>query len=99
MANVRVHVWITGQVQGVGFRFYTRMQAKALDLTGWVKNAPDGKVEAVFEGGEEQAKEMIDWCWNGTPTAEVKKVEVKWEPFDKTQGKQPEGFKDFQIIK
>ena len=76
---VRAHVFITGRVQGVSYRYYTREQAMALGVNGWVKNLIDSRVEAVFEGEEKKVREMIAWCWDGSPSAQVSKVEVSWE--------------------
>lgn len=81
MAKARVHVVISGQVQGVFFRAHTRDISKKFNLNGWVKNRYDGKVEAVFEGEEDDVKEVIDWCHDGPPSASVSGVDVKWEEF------------------
>jgi len=75
----RAHVWISGRVQGVWFRAHTRDKAMELGIKGWVRNLPDGRVEAVFEGEEEQVKKMIEWCYVGSPLAKVDDVQVKWE--------------------
>jgi acylphosphatase len=92
MARVRAHVWISGRVQGVFFRAHTKELADELGLTGWVRNLPDGRVEAVFEGEEEAVKRAIEWCKRGPPLASVEKVEVRYE--------QPTGeFKDFRILR
>jgi len=77
--NKRVHLLIYGDVIGVGFRAWTYSNAKELELTGWVKNAGLGIVEAVFEGSEVKIKEMIDRCHRGPEVAWVKNVEEKWE--------------------
>lgn len=73
----RVHVVISGQVQGVWFRASTRDKAQQLGLIGWVKNTPEGNVEAVFEGEENLVREMLEWCHHGPPLAEIENVEVK----------------------
>jgi acylphosphatase len=73
----RVHLVISGQVQGVWFRASTRDKAQQLGLTGWVKNTFEGNVEAVFEGEEKLINEMLDWCHHGPPLAQVENVEVK----------------------
>lgn len=72
-----------GRVQGVYFRSYTRRQAESLGITGWVRNCPDGQVEAVLEGEEKDVHRMIDWCRLGPPGAYVTDVKVQWEPYDK----------------
>ena len=73
----RVHVTISGRVQGVWFRASTRDKAEQLGITGWVKNTIDGDVEAVFEGEEECVQEMINWCHQGPPHSKVENVEIK----------------------
>ncbi|HEY43811.1 MAG TPA: acylphosphatase [Anaerolineae bacterium] len=79
MAATRAHLWITGLVQGVNFRYYTRAEALRLHLTGWVRNLWDGRVEAVFEGEEESVRKMVEWCHVGPPSARVVDVEIEWE--------------------
>jgi len=81
MAPKRVHVYISGRVQGVFFRAYTKKEADRLGLKGWVRNLPDGRVEAVFEGDEEAVEAMIRWCHVGSPHAKVTGVEVQEEPY------------------
>ncbi len=73
----KVHVIISGRVQGVWFRADTKQTAEQLGITGWVRNTFDGNVEAVFEGDEENIKEMLDWCHHGPPSAEVENVEIE----------------------
>lgn len=75
----RAHVFVSGRVQGVAFRATTRRKARKRDVNGWVKNLRDGRVEAVFEGGEDDVEEMIDFCHEGSRAAKVKDVEVNWE--------------------
>ena len=89
--NSRAHVLISGRVQGVWFRASTRDKAKELGIKGWVRNTPDGKVEAVFEGSREKVEEIIKWCHKGPVLARVTNVEVKWE-------KPKNEFEDFKII-
>lgn len=79
MPLVRVHVYISGKVQGVFFRAYTRDKASELGLKGWVRNLYDGRVEAVFEGEKEKVEEMLRWCYEGSPYSRVSDVEVHWE--------------------
>ena len=86
----RIHVFISGHVQGVFFRAYTEAKAKKLKLAGWVRNLPDGRVEAVFEGDDDQVEKMLQWCWQGPPASQVEKVEVKEE--------RPQNLPDFQVI-
>jgi len=73
------HVWISGIVQGVWFRAHTEKKAQQSGSTGWVRNLPDGRVEAVFEGPKEVVEEMIEWCNQGSPNARVDDVAVIWE--------------------
>jgi acylphosphatase len=75
----RYHVHISGRVQGVFFRANTWKQARALALTGWVRNLPDDRVEAVFEGEQKDAEAMLAWCRTGTPPARVNHLEVAEE--------------------
>ena len=75
----RYHVYISGRVQGVFFRANTWKQARELTLTGWVRNLSNGCVEAVFEGEQKAAEEMLSWCRTGTPPARVDHVDVEEE--------------------
>ena len=86
----RMHVIISGRVQGVFFRAYTRETALALKLNGWVRNLHDGSVEAVFEGEDKNVKTMLEWCKKGPPHAIVTKVDVSEEPHTGE-------FRDFRI--
>jgi len=76
----RAHVVVSGRVQAVFFRAETRSRASSLGLSGWVRNNPDGTVEAVFEGDEEHVESMVEWCRRGPAHAEVDDVNVAWEP-------------------
>ena len=78
----RVHVHIAGLVQGVGFRYATYRQASSLELTGWVCNLPDGRVEAVFEGERSILDRMIEWCAQGPGLSRVDSVECTWDESD-----------------
>jgi acylphosphatase len=78
---VRAHLIISGDVQGVGFRFYTRIKARNLDLKGFVRNLDSGEVEAIFEGEEDKVKEIIDWCKEGPHSALVKDIRVDFEEY------------------
>lgn len=86
---IRAHVLISGRVQGVGYRYATVDTASQLGLTGWVRNLPDSRVEAVFEGAREIVEEMVRWCHSGPPAAVVKSVVVEYEP--------PEGLRGFEV--
>lgn len=74
---VRVHLIISGDVQGMGFRAWARSQAQQLGLTGWVKNRDDGSVEIVAEGAK--VEEFIKRCQKGSEVAWVDKVNVEWQ--------------------
>ncbi len=87
----RVHVLIEGRVQGVFFRASTRDEARALGLTGWARNLPDGRVEALFEGDKRAVENMLAWCHKGPPYAYVDRVEMEWQPY---QG----DLTDFRIV-
>ena len=75
----RAHVLVSGQVQGVFFRDSTRQKAEELGLSGWVKNVPEGQVEALFEGPSQSIREMVDWCKEGPQRASVENVDVDFE--------------------
>jgi acylphosphatase len=89
LQSIRAHLFISGRVQGVGYRFATVDTASQLGLSGWVRNLPDGSVEAVLEGVQEVVEEMIRWCHQGPPAAMVKDVVVEYE--------EPEGLKRFEV--
>ena len=88
--NVRAHVYVSGRVQGVFFRVETRREATKRNITGWVQNTPDGRVEAIFEGNQENVEKLFDFCRNGPPAAKVTKVDIQWEEPSKE-------FADFKI--
>lgn len=72
----RVHAIVSGRVQGVGFRAATHRHASELDLTGWVRNQPDGTVEFEAEGSRENVDALIMWAWKGSWAAKVDNVAV-----------------------
>ena len=74
-----VHVFISGFVQGVGYRQFVKRSARTLNLTGWVKNLPDNRVEAVFQGSKEQIGKIISICEKGPFLSEIKDVQVNFE--------------------
>ena len=90
MAKIRRRVLISGLVQGVNFRYYTRAAARDSDVYGWVRNVPDGRVEALFEGEEEDVTKMIAWCHRGSPHGRVDQVKVHVEAY---RGE----FSDFEV--
>ena len=79
--NLRAHVIIQGLVQGVFFRSSTKEKALQLGVGGWVRNLPDGGVEALFEGEKKKVEELVAWCYKGPPGARVMKVDLGWEPY------------------
>ncbi len=81
MTNVRAHVTISGHVQGVFYRAATQRQANTWGVKGWVRNLPDGRVEALFEGDQAAVQAMVSWCHSGPPNAYVTGVEVSYEPY------------------
>jgi acylphosphatase len=86
----RVRVIVTGVVQGVAFRARTRAEAIRNNVSGWVRNLPDGGVEAVFEGKPEEVDRVVSWCRVGPSLAVVEHVNVLAEPYSGT-------FKEFSI--
>ena len=86
---VRVRVFVSGLVQGVGYRYSTMNQAEYFCLGGWVRNLPDGRVEAVFEGSKKAVEGMIDWCRRGPTGATVSELVLEYE--------YPEGDRTFEI--
>ncbi len=80
----RAHVFVTGRVQGVFFRAHTRTAALRFQVTGWVRNLPDGRVEAVFEGPASKVDAMVDWCRQGPSHAVVEHLEATEEPYTGT---------------
>jgi acylphosphatase len=85
----RVRVRAKGRVQGVFFRAETRSRAESLGLAGWVRNAPDGTVEAVFEGDPERVDSMVEWSRCGPSGAQVDELDVTAE--------EPAGEAGFQV--
>jgi acylphosphatase len=85
------HLRIKGRVQGVGFRYFTRQNARDLKIRGWVKNMPDGSVETVITGDTEQIFKMIKRLWEGPRAALVTDIE-ELDP-----GHEKQTFHDFSI--
>lgn len=86
---IRKRVIVRGRVQGVFFRDSTRRQAASRNVVGWVRNRPDGTVEAVFEGDSEAVEAMVSFCREGPRGAEVEHVELHHE--------EPEGLRSFEV--
>ncbi|GIF73480.1 acylphosphatase [Asanoa siamensis] len=87
---IRRRVVVTGRVQGVFFRDSCRRQAVAAGVTGWVRNLPDGTVEAAFEGTSDAVDRMVKWTREGPPDAVVYGTTVSDEP--------PEGDDTFAVL-
>ena len=77
----RVHLFIEGIVQGVVYRAFAREVALKLGLRGWVRNMPDGRVEAVFEGEKDAVEKAIAECYKGPPASHVTNIDITWEPY------------------
>jgi len=75
----RVHLRISGRVQGVYYRASMLQEAQQLGLTGWVMNRPDGSVEAVAEGSKAKLDELIAWCHSGPEGARIVGVDAQWQ--------------------
>lgn len=90
MPMKRLHVWWAGRVQGVGFRYTAETAALALKLRGWVRNLPDGRVEAVCEGSESRLQSFLETIKTGPMAKHIQRVQIAWE--DPTRE-----FRDFQI--
>jgi len=86
----RVHIFVSGRVQGVCYRAETWHHARKLDVGGWVRNLRDGRVEAIFEGESGNVDSIIEWCRRGPAFAEVTDLTFYEEPYDGT-------FKEFTI--
>lgn len=88
--KIRAHVFISGKVQGVFFRSETRHEAKSHRVTGWVRNLPNDRVEAVFEGEEENVQRLIEFCKRGPRGAGVINISATFEAYTGE-------FEDFEI--
>jgi acylphosphatase len=87
---LRAKVIISGIVQGVFFRASTREEAVRIGVAGWVRNLPDGTVQALFEGEKKKVEEIVGWCYRGPAGAHVDTVDVAW-------GKYTGEFRQFEI--
>ena len=88
----RARVIVSGRVQGVFFRSATRDEAEIRNVSGWVKNLPDGRVEALFEGEKDAVEQLVEFCRKGPPNAIIRDVEVVWEEYKSE-------FTGFQILR
>jgi acylphosphatase len=78
--KARARVVVNGRVQGVGFRQQALAEAERLGLAGWVRNLPDGRVEALAEGEKEAVDALLAWCKHGPRLARVDELKISWEP-------------------
>jgi acylphosphatase len=76
---VQARLFISGFVQGVGFRRFVQKQAQEMSVGGWVRNLPDGKVEVLLQGERQEVEMVIDSCHKGPFLAEIEEVEIEWE--------------------
>ncbi len=83
------HVWVSGRVQGVAFRWFTRERAQELGLAGWVRNLADGRVEAWVEGPADRVESFVSWAHDGPPAARVTRVDA--------HRSEPRGFAGFAV--
>lgn len=83
---LRCRVVVHGRVQGVFFRDSCRAEAEAAGVAGWVRNAPDGTVEAVFEGAPDAVRRLVDWCREGPSSASVTGADVTEQPHEGLSG-------------
>ena len=90
MTQKTIHAIVEGKVQGVFFRAYTRDEAEMLGLSGWVRNRPDGSVEALISGDARNVDRMLEWLETGSPMSKVSRVIIE-------SGQQPSETKDFVI--
>ncbi|MGB5809813.1 MAG: acylphosphatase [Polyangiales bacterium] len=81
MGQKRIHLLVRGRVQGVYFRATAQREARQSGLCGWVKNRPDGSVEIVAEGEEDDVKDFLSWSQKGPSTARVDGVDVRWRSY------------------
>lgn len=79
--RARVHLVVSGRVQGVFFRGATVDEARRLGVAGWVRNLPDGRVEVLAEGERGALEALVAFCRRGPPAARVDDVEATWSAF------------------
>ena len=78
---IRAHIYISGVVQGVCYRHYTRETALGLGLTGWVRNCTDGRVEITVEGEKDSIEKLASWCHEGPSAARVSNVAIEIQEY------------------
>jgi acylphosphatase len=76
MPLIRLHIYISGRVQGVYYRSSAQREARKLGLAGWIKNLRDGRVESVIEGEEDEVLKLMEWLKIGPPRAIVRNIEI-----------------------
>ncbi|HTT89422.1 MAG TPA: acylphosphatase [Acidimicrobiales bacterium] len=86
---VRLHLWVSGKVQGVWYRGSCADQARTCGVSGWARNLPDGRVEVVIEGEPEAVDKVVEWCHLGPAYARVTGVEA--------QSEMPQGLTGFEV--
>ena len=79
--KTRAHIVVTGKVQGVFFRSKTKHNADHHDVKGWVRNLPNNRVEAVFEGEKDNVQTLISFCKHGPSRAKVTNINLTWETY------------------
>ena len=79
--KIRAHLFISGTVQGVFFRYATKHEAEHLGVQGWVRNLKNGGVEVVVEGEKQDVEQLAAWCHHGPPGARVMDVDCQWEKY------------------
>ncbi len=89
---MKAHIFVSGFVQGVGYRQFVLRQAQDYNLTGWVTNLPDGRVEILFQGDKNTIQKAIEECRKGPFLSEVEDIAVDWT-------EDGQDYNDFKIIK
>lgn len=79
--KLKAHIYISGAVQGVFFRSSAKEKADEVGVFGFVRNLPDGRVEAIFEGEKDEVEEIVDWCRQGPGIAKVERLDLIWEDY------------------
>ncbi|RKY20860.1 MAG: acylphosphatase [Planctomycetota bacterium] len=86
MTSICRHVLVSGRVQGVAYRWSAAARARDLELAGWVRNLPDGRVEALLSGPAPAVASMLSWMEQGPPAAEVQRVQASEAPACDAEG-------------
>lgn len=86
MDKITRHLWISGRVQGVGYRAFAEHQAKARGVSGWAKNLPDGRVEAMLSGTRNAVEATLEKLHEGPALADVHGIELREEPYTDLTG-------------